>query len=132
MTRTARFRYLADPLFLLGCGLYLLNRLVLKETVGGTFLVSYFNDLLLVACAVPVLLGIYRWMGLRGDDGWPRAREIFPVLVVWSLLFEWVGPQVAAGAVGDWGDVLAYWMGGCAAWGVWRLREHEPQVVREL
>lgn len=116
----ASFRYLADPLFLCGISLYALNQAVFKPLSENPFLAGHFNDLLLAPCALPVLLLIYRGLGLRPENGPPSAGEIFPVLFLWAALFEWAGPRLFAHAVGDWLDVAAYLAGGLAAWAWWR------------
>ena len=116
------FGYLTDPLFLVCCGLYGLNRWVLKPHLHLVFLRSWFNDLLLVPCAVPIVFWLFRRMDLRRVDDPPRLSELCWILVVWSLLFEWIGPSLVARATSDWRDVIMYWMGGLFAWGFWRLR----------
>ena len=120
---TAPFRYLADPLFLSCCALYLLNRFYLRTALDTPFLANHFNDLLLVPCAIPVLLWFYKLIGLRPTDEMPRAAEILPALLIWSLLFEFAGPHLVHGAVGDGRDVAVYWLGGIAAWCCWHFQE---------
>ena len=131
MRHPRRFQYLADPLFLAACLLYLANRFVLKPAFDLPFLANHFNDLLLVPCAIPVLLGVYRSLGLRAGDASPRLAEIVPVLLLWSALFEWAGPSLVSAAVGDWRDVAVYWVGGAAAWWFWRSRA-EAGAAHEL
>jgi hypothetical protein len=116
------FRYLADPLFLVCCGLYGLNRWVLKPHLESVFLRSWFNDLLLVPCAVPVVFWLFRRMDLRQADDPPKLIELCWILVVWSMLFEWIGPRFVEHATADWRDVVMYWTGGLLAWGFWRAR----------
>lgn len=113
-----RFRYLGDRLFLVTCGLYALNRWALKPRVHSGFLRDHFDDLLLIPCALPPLLLMQRWMKLRLDDRPPTAGEIALYLVVWSVLFEWIGPHLMPWAVGDAWDVVAYAAGGVLA-GLW-------------
>jgi hypothetical protein len=125
------FRYLRDPLFLFGCAAYALNRWLLKPHLHSTFLHSYFNDLFLIPCALPPLLLLQRWLKLRSHDGPPTAGEIGFQLVVWSILFEWIGPHIMPHAVGDPWDVVAYAVGGLFAglWWNWRpLRLRESAV----
>jgi hypothetical protein len=55
-----RFAYLRDRLFLTACAAYAVNRLWLKHTLPGWFLHSYFNDLLLIPAALPLVLWIQR------------------------------------------------------------------------
>jgi hypothetical protein len=116
------FRYLADPLFTVTCGLYALNRWGLKPHVHSAFLHNQFNDLLLIPCALPPLLLIQRWLGLRGHDHLPSAGEITLYLAVWSVLFEVAGPRLMPWTVGDPWDVLAYVAGAVLA-GLWWHRQ---------
>jgi hypothetical protein len=125
------FRYLADPLFLLCCGLYVLNRWLLKPHLHSVFLRSWFDDLLLVPCAIPVLLWIFRRLHLRQMDDPPKLLELAWILLVWSLLFEWIGPRFVSRATADWRDVLMYWAGGMIAWIVWHA-QLRPNFVDEL
>src|SRR5438552_1032972 len=69
-----RFQYLVDPLFLCCCGAYLLNRFWLKTHFSSTFLHGYFNDTLLIPCALPLMLWLQRQTGLRRDDAMPRVN----------------------------------------------------------
>lgn len=115
----SRFRYCGDPLFLAACALYLANRLWLKGHVHAAFLHDHFNDLLLIPCALPPLLRLQRWTGLRKHDAPPGAREITLHLAVWSVLFEIIGPHLMR-VTGDWRDIAAYAAGAFAAWCFWR------------
>jgi hypothetical protein len=129
------FRYLCDPLFVAGCLAYGLNRFWLKPHLHSAFLHSYFNDLLLIPCALPPLLWLHRRLGLRRHDGAPTVMEVSGHLLVWSLLFEWIGPHWMPGKTGDPWDVAAYVIGGILAWLGWRGLhglERSPRVVREL
>lgn len=115
-----RFRYLADPLFLIASLLYALNRFVLKPRVHSAFLHNHFNDLLLIPCALPPLLLIQRLLKLRSHDGLPEFGEIVLYLAVWSVLFELIGPYIMPWTVGDPWDVVAYTVGAILAACWWR------------
>ncbi len=115
------FRYLRDPCFLACCTAYAVNRWLLKPHLHSVFLHSWFNDLLLIPCALPPLLLLQRWLKLRADDGPPHAGEILFQLCVWSVLFEWIGPHIIH-TTGDVWDVVAYAVGGLVA-GMWWRRE---------
>jgi len=115
-------------LFLLGCGAYLLNRLFLKEALGGPLLHSYFNDFWLIPCALPLLLGLHRRLGWR-DSRPPTLLEIGGHLFLWSLLFEWIGPKLLANATSDPLDVLCYLAGGLAAWAWWNRDSFRQRPV---
>jgi hypothetical protein len=112
------FGYLRDPFCLACCVLYAVNRWFLKPRVHSAFLHDHFNDLLLMPCALPVLLLLQRWLKLRDHDLPPTPGEIALYLVVWSILFEVIGPHIKRGAVGDPLDVVAYAVGGILA-GLW-------------
>jgi hypothetical protein len=113
-----RFGYFRDPLCLLACALYVLNRLWWRGQFGGEFLVGYFNDVLLIPAALPLVLWIQRRLGVRVGDEPPRWREIALHLVVWGVTAEAIIPQVTAHATGDWYDVVAYSAGALVA-GCW-------------
>lgn len=106
------FRYLRDPLFLLGTGAYALNRWLLKPHwhtgFFQGFLHSHFNDLLLMPCALPLLLWLHRQLGLRPHDGPPGGLEILSHLAGWTVLFEWLGPKFVHQAIADPWDAVAY------------------------
>jgi hypothetical protein len=117
-----RFVYWRDPLFLACTCFYALNRWWLKPHFAWPFLHNWFNDLLLIPCALPILLWLYRKLHLRRGDAYPTLIETTSVLVVWSVLFEWLGPHLIRYTVGDWRDVAMYWCGGVVAWLVWQFQ----------
>jgi hypothetical protein len=114
---------LRDGLFLLACLLYAVNRWGLKPHVHNAFLHGYFNDVLLIPCALPPLLLAQRWLRLRQHDWLPTAGEILLNLIVWSILFEIIGPHIMRGVTGDPWDIVAYFVGGILAWLWWHRRE---------
>jgi hypothetical protein len=118
-----RFGYLRDPLFIVGCVSYAVNRWVLKPHLHSSLLHFYFNDFWLIPCALPPILWLHRQLGLRAHDAMPTLSEIVLHLAFWSLLFEWIGPRFMPHTTGDPWDVLAYTLGaalGCLWW--WRDR----------
>jgi hypothetical protein len=115
-----RFRYVFDPLCL-GCSaFYALNRWGLKPHTHIAFFRNWFNDLLLIPCALPPLLLLHRWLKLRRHDEAPTAAEVFGHLAFWSVLFEVAGPHMMRGVTGDWRDVIAYTVGAVIALIYWR------------
>ena len=112
------FRYLRDGLFLAACALYAINRWGLLPHVHSPFLHWYFDDLLLIPCALPPLLLLQRRLRLRSHDQMPTWGEVALYLLVWSVLFEVVGPHLLRRATGDPWDVAAYVVGGTVA-GLW-------------
>lgn len=115
-----RFAYARDPLCLVACGLYMLNRVWLKSHFGGSFLRGQFNDLLFIPAALPLMLWLQRRLGVRHDDRKPRWGEITFHLAVWSFAAEVVAPHVFAHATADWRDVVAYTTGGILAGCFWQ------------
>jgi hypothetical protein len=112
------FGYLRDPLCLVACALYVFNRVWWRGDFGGVFLTGYFNDLLLIPAALPLVLWLQRRLGVRAGDAPPRWREIALHLAVWSVTAEGIMPQFTARATGDWHDVVAYTAGAIVA-GCW-------------
>ena len=115
------FGYWRDPLFLTTCALYAANRWLVKPHVHSPFLRGQFNDCLLIPCALPLVLWLQRQFGLRGHDEAPSGGEILFHLVIWSVLFEVIGPHLMR-VTGDVWDVVAYSAGGVIAWRWWRWR----------
>ena len=107
--------YLRDPMFAGGGLLYVVNCVVLKPLLPAAFLHCWFNDLLLIPCALPPLLLLHRWLGLRTHDDPPTPCEISAHLAVWALVCEYLGPSWLHRGTGDPRDVLAYAFGALAA-----------------
>jgi len=104
------------------CGLYGINRWLVKPWCTLPLVQNWFNDFLLIACALPPLLWTQRRLRLRGHNQFPTWREIGFHLAIWSALFEWAGPKMMVGATGDVWDLAAYALGGIAA-GWWWNRD---------
>lgn len=115
-----RFGYVRDPLCLAACALYVLNRTWWRAQIGGGFLTGYFNDLLLIPAALPLVLWVQRRIGVRANDQPPRWREIALHLAVWSIVAEGIMPHFIARATGDWRDVVAYAAGAIVAGVCWQ------------
>lgn len=124
-----RFRYLRDRLFLASCALYAGNRWFLRPHVRGGFFHNHFNDLLLIPCALPPLLWMQRKLRLRENDEMPSTGELVLYVIVWSVLFEVLGPRLMPHAVGDLCDVVAYVVGAVFAGLWWRRHSWRSTVV---
>ncbi len=116
-----RFHGFRDRLFLTGWLAYGLNRCLIKPLVGPGFMMFHFNDLWLIPCALPPVLWLHHRLGLRGQDDPPQPGEIAGHLVFWSLLFEWLLPNMTH-SKGDPADVVAYTAGALIA-GLWWNRQ---------
>ncbi len=123
-----RFAYLADPLFLASCAMYAANRWLIKPHVHSGFFHNWFNDLLLIPCALPVLLFAHRRFGLRDHDRPPTALEITGHVIGWSVLFEVIGPHIMR-TTGDPLDAVAYAVGGLAAFCWWHRPVRKPTLT---
>ncbi len=111
---------MGDGLFLASCALYIVNLWLVKPLARPDgFFAWWFNDLLLMPCAVPVCLWQEKQLGLRRHDRPPTTGEMVFLLILWSALFEVVGPHLFVHATGDWMDVAAYAAGGLVAWLWW-------------
>ena len=116
-----RFGYVFDPLFLVCCGLYATNRWLIKPHCHIEFFHSWFNDVLLIPCALPPVLLAHRWLGIRPAGAMPTVGEIAAHWAGWSVLFEVIGPHIMR-TTGDPWDVAAYAGGAVVAafWWHWQ------------
>jgi len=114
-----KFAYLRDGLFAGSCMLYALNRWVVKPAMPHGAHAWWLNDLLLIPCAAPVYFWIERKTGLRRHDLPPSAGELIFLLILWSVLFEFIAPSFIPWATGDWRDIISYVAGGSVAWAWW-------------
>jgi hypothetical protein len=127
------FRYARDGLFLFCCSLYALNRWVVKPHVHAGFFRNYFNDVLLIPCALPLVLLVQRRFGLRRHDLPPSWSETLLHLAVWAFVCEWLGPRLFSRATADPWDAAAYSVGALLAWSWWNrprsLKTREPAAA---
>jgi hypothetical protein len=118
------FRYWRDPVCVLACALYVVNRWFVPGDLKGRFLDNHFNDLLLIPAALPLYLWLLRRLGLRSSDAVPGWDEILVNLVIWTVAAEILAPIVWEWATGDLLDALAYLAGAVIAGLWWRNRFH--------
>ncbi len=100
---------LLNPVFLLVVVLASVNQML--EKVFGIFIPlvhSYLDDLLCFPIVLTVGLSMYRYF-------WPHHRmkawQIWPVVIVYSVYFEWYLPQTSAAYTADSVDVVMYILG---------------------
>jgi hypothetical protein len=115
------FRYLRDPLFLLGLGACLTNQGLIKPMTDSAFFHNWFNDFWLIPAALPPVLWLQARLGWRAWEAMPSALEIGVHLLVWSIICEGIGPALTGGR-GDGWDVMVYG-GGAVAAGLWWNRD---------
>jgi ubiquinone/menaquinone biosynthesis C-methylase UbiE len=115
-----RFRYLRDSLFLAACALYAANRWLVKPHVHLAFFHNWFDDIWLIPCALPPLLLVHDWLGLRKRGAPPSTLEILAHLIGWTVLFEIIGPHIMR-TTGDPWDAVAYAGGALLAMLWWRF-----------
>jgi hypothetical protein len=115
-----RFGYARDPLCVLACVAYAVNRWALRPLGwgAGPFMRGHFNDLLFIPAALPLMLWVQRKLGLRATDRAPSWPEISLHFVVWSIAAEAIAPHLTTRATGDWYDVAAYGVGAVVS-GCW-------------
>jgi hypothetical protein len=116
-----RFGYARDPVCVVACVCYGVNRWLLPASLRGPFMRNHFSDVLLIPAALPLLLWLQRRLGLRLNDAKPQWSEIFLHFVVWSIAAEGVAPHLFAHAVGDPWDVVAYAGGALVSGLIWQL-----------
>ena len=128
--RSGGFGYWRDPLFLACLGTYAVNRLLIKPNLHhySPLFHGHLNDTLTVPVALPIYLWVYRLVGLRPDDAWPRWWEVVLHVAVWDVFFEWFGPHVLHHGAGDPLDNFSIAGGGIAAWLIWRMAGTRPLV----
>ncbi len=121
------FCYWHDPLFLAGCGLYALNRWILKPHFASPFLHNYFNDVWFIPCALPLTLWLQRLLGWRTHDQPPGLGETLFHFLVWAVVAEGIAPHFMR-TTGDPWDVAAY-AGGTVIGLVWWQRARWLRLV---
>ena len=114
-----RFGYALDPVGVAACAGYALNRWVIPGAWKGWFLHGYFNDVLFIPAALPLMLWLQRQLRLRNTDTYPTWEEILMHWVVWSVAAELVAPHLFSRATGDPWDVVAYAAGAVMAGLIW-------------
>ena len=118
--KSRAFRYWRDPLCIVACAAYALNRFFLAPlTAHDSFLRTHFDDLLLIPAALPLVLWFQRLLALRTHDQPPGAGEITFHLLLWSLISEWIGPVFLHHGTADLLDVAAYSAGAFASYICW-------------
>ncbi len=127
------FKYLRDPLFLFCFILYFLNRWILKLLFPIPFLHNSLNDLICIPFWVPIMLWGMRKTGLRTDDAPPQWYEIILPLIVWSIVFEMILPQIKFFrhlATADPADIMYYTLGALGASLFWQRWYSEKRTGR--
>jgi len=114
-----KFKYGLDPLCLLACFIYAVNRWYLKPHFAGEFIHGHLNDLLVIPAALPIILWVQRLCGVRKDDQFPTVSEIAFHWLVWSIVCEGISPLFMPWSIADWQDVLDYGISGVVAGFVW-------------
>ncbi len=124
------FGYWRDPLFLVCLGTYAVNRLFIKPHLHhySPLFHGHLNDTLTVPVALPIYLWVYRFIGLRPDDAYPRWWEVALHVAVWDVFFEWFGPHYLHHGAGDPLDNISIAGGGLAAWIIWSVAGARPAL----
>jgi len=113
------FRYARDPLCVIACTGYALNRWLVPLAFKGVFLRNYFSDTLLIPAALPLMLWLHQRLGIRPPATKPSWSEITLHVAVWSVAAEVVSPRLFAHTTGDPWDVAAYATGALLSGLVW-------------
>ncbi len=131
LKRRSKFRYLRDPLFLLSVAIYFLNRYLLKSFAGDeiSFFKCYLNDLICIPFWLPLVLFVTRVVRLREDDNPPDFYEVSFYLLMWSFVFEYVGPSYGKYfnyPVADPWDIFFYAIGAIVGGVYWNVEFTKP------
>lgn len=123
------FAYLRDPLFLACLLVYFGHRVLAAQGFSTPWLRAYLNDVICIPFWVPMILWGQRVLRLRSDDGRPTPIDLVVPLLVWSLAFEVILPNLQGWrtiAFPDPGDIVSYAAGGLGAAIFWRWW-YQPQ-----
>jgi len=126
ITSLRSFRFGFDPVCLVACAAYGLNRWGMKSVFDDAFLHGTFNDLLLIPAALPWVLWVQSKWGWRPPDAYPTSGEIVGHLLVWSVIAEGVMPLLSPRFTADWLDAAAYAVGAGVAAGFWMIAKRRP------
>ncbi|MFN7118164.1 MAG: hypothetical protein ACK4TA_15295 [Saprospiraceae bacterium] len=107
-------RTLTQPVFLLLALAFSLHQLLQKVWhLPLPWLDNYLDSLICMPVLLNLLLAERRCFFQKGDQYRLTNREVILALALLSFLFEFVFPKLSAGFTADFGDILAYSIGGC-------------------
>ncbi len=114
--------FFRDPMWMVAMACYASHRCWQWYFPGAGWMDSYWNDFLMLPCALPLILWLYGLLGLRDDSIKPLGIEILGHGILWGLMAEMVGPLVFDHSVGDPWDLVAYAAGGLVLYLRWNLK----------
>lgn len=125
--KKTQFGYMKDRLFWIAVFIYLLNRLILEPVMAGRtdFFSSYVNDIICFPFWLPIVLYLTRLVRLRRHDLPPDFFELCFYFLIWSYIFEFVGPMYGSRFnyhVSDPWDIVCYASGCLFAGLYWNFR----------
>lgn len=109
-----------DPLFWLAVVAYCFSRGLAAVGVAVGFFRNYFNDLLLIPVALPLVLEAHHGLRWRRRGPAPSWQEVVLHAAVWSVVCEGVGPAWLHRGTADPWDVVCYAAGAAPAVLWWR------------
>jgi hypothetical protein len=105
-------RHGVQPPWLLALGCYGMHVSWAPHASMPSWVSAYWNDFWMMPCALPLVLWVYRFVGLRSSEGPATAGEILSHGVLWAFMAEGLAPELFPHSVRDPWDVLAYFLGG--------------------
>ena len=100
---------LANPVFLACLFLAILNQILEKVfDIYIPLIHSYLDDLLCFPIVLTLGLALYRFFK---PEYQMSLWHMLPVLVIYSVYFEWYLPQITSSATADCLDVVCYFLG---------------------
>lgn len=99
---------LFHPIFLVSVFLALINQFLERQGIVLPFVHSYLDDFLCFPIVLTVGLAAYR---IIIPNYTLTAWHIWPLFIVYALIFEWYLPQTSAIYTADFFDLVAYFVG---------------------
>lgn len=106
-------RNLRHPLFIICCLLFLAHQIIQKGfDVHIPFIHSYLDDLLVMPIVLTLILVERRKIHGWGPDFVFSLPLTISLVLVLSIIFEWIFPVFSQKFTFDWWDFVAYGLGG--------------------
>ncbi|XOV71453.1 MAG: hypothetical protein ACFHW5_22565 [Verrucomicrobiota bacterium] len=110
-----------DSFWLLSLACYAIHRIWQWASPAPGWMSSYWNDIWMLPCAVPLVIRIYETLNLREPNMHPSLSEIVWHGLLWSFMAEGLAPVWFPSSTADPLDLAAYALGGFMLWLRWHL-----------
>jgi len=108
--------------------IYSLNRFYIRniinyKTLVGGFIAFHLNDFL---CGI-FFLAVYSLLIKKRIE---KFRVCMLFIFICAIFWEYITPFFRADSYGDWKDVIAYFCGGAAYWGIIKLCDYRMNLKK--